>query len=126
MANPRDKRYRQAEAKYEELLRQGEQLVTINWTVYEALTLLKARAGLEKMEEIWAVVNTPEIVTLIRVTEEIEAQALDIFFHFKDKLWGIVDCASLVVMERIGCTQAFAFDEHFIQASKQRGFQVIP
>ncbi|MGH2531362.1 MAG: hypothetical protein ACRDJW_03545 [Thermomicrobiales bacterium] len=63
---------------------------------------------------------------LVRVTERIEGRALDLFFAYQDKTWGVVDCASLVVMEDLGCRQAIGFDYHFMEASRQRGFELIP
>ena len=63
---------------------------------------------------------------LVRVTEDIETRALDLFFAYQDKSWGVVDCANLVVMEDLGCRQAFGFDHHFLEASRQRGFELLP
>lgn len=39
--------------------------------------------------------------------------------------WGVVDCASLIIMERLGCKTVFAYDRHFVEASQQRGFVVL-
>ncbi len=41
--------------------------------------------------------------------------AWNIFVSFRDKEWSFTDCISRVVMERLGITHAFAFDEHFRQ-----------
>ena len=101
-------------------------MVTTNWTAYEALTLLKARAGLTDTREWWDVLNDPDIVELVHVTPDLEQLGLELLFGYRDKLWGVVDCVRLVVMEQLGCTHSFAFDEHFVEASKQRGFQNIP
>ncbi len=37
------------------------------------------------------------------------------FRQFSDKGRSFTDCSSKVVMERLGITQAFAFDQHFRQ-----------
>jgi uncharacterized protein len=55
-----------------------------------------------------------------------EARAIDLFFTYRDKTWGVVDCSSLVAMEDLGCRLAFGFDRHFTEASRQRGFEVLP
>ena len=66
----------------------------------------------------------PSVVELVAVDERVEAEALELFWEYKDKDWGVVDCASLMVMDQSGCNQAFAFDRHFVEAS-QHGFSLI-
>jgi predicted nucleic acid-binding protein len=102
------------------------QLVTSTWTAYEALSMLKSRAGPDLVAELWSLLLDQESVAFIYVTKEIEERALDLFFRYRDKSWGIVDCANLVVMEDTGCRQAIGFDHHFVEASRQRGFEVLP
>jgi len=126
IGNPTDRWHPQGSTTYTDLGRRQVSMVTTNWTVYEALTLLKAKAGLHRAEELWDQVNVSPLIRVVHVTDEIEADGLDIFFRYTDKPWGVVDCVSFVVMEQLDCWQAFAFDQHFAQAAKQRGFTVIP
>jgi predicted nucleic acid-binding protein len=115
-----------AQSTYDDLLTDEVLLVTTNWTGYEALSIVKSRIGYTQMISLWEQLNDPETVRLVYITEEIELAGLDIFLRYRDKTWGVVDCASLVVMDMAGCNQAFAFDTHFREASRQRGFEVIP
>ena len=62
---------------------------------------------------------------LVAIDEGIEREALELFWRFQDKTWGVVDCSSLVVMEAVGSRSAFAYDEHFVEASRQFGFNVV-
>ena len=48
--------------------------------------------------------------------EEIHA-AWQVFQRLRDKNWSFTDCTSKVVMERLGCTRATAFDDHFRQSA---------
>ncbi|MBM3236043.1 PIN domain-containing protein [Candidatus Poribacteria bacterium] len=121
-----DRRYEIAQRTYNELLANKTPLTTINWTVYEAISLVKGRRGYSQAYTLWERITTSRLVTLVRITEDIEAAALNIFWRYRDKIWGVVDCASLVVMERMDCEAAFAFDGHFKESSRQYGFQVIP
>lgn len=105
---------------------EGRSLVTTNWTAYEALSLTKSRGGWELANDLWAMLTNPKAVTIVEVTKRIEQRALDLFFGYRDKTWGIVDCANLIVMEETGCRQAFGFDRHFVEASRQRGFELLP
>jgi predicted nucleic acid-binding protein len=125
-ANDRDQNYELARSLLAECFAEGVQLVTTNWTAFEALSILKSRAGNQIAADLWDLLTDPRSVDLVRVTDEIEERALNLFFAYRDKTWGVVDCASLVVMEDSGCRQAFGFDHHFMEASRQRGFELIP
>jgi predicted nucleic acid-binding protein len=83
---------------------------------------VKTKLGYNPAEKLWQRMLRPSVVTVIKVDERIEAGALELFWSYRDKDWGVVDCASLRIMEETGCQQAFAFDRHFTQASKQYGF----
>jgi predicted nucleic acid-binding protein len=121
-----DQNYERAQRIYRELLANKTPLTTTNWTAHEAIILTKSRIGYSQAFTLWERITASKLVTLVRITEEIEAVALNIFWRYRDKTWGVVDCASLVVMERMACEAAFAFDGHFKEASRQYGFQVIP
>ena len=47
--------------------------------------------------------------------------ALIRYERYRDKQWGLTDCASFVVMEQLGLTDALAYDHHFQQA----GFRAL-
>lgn len=92
-----------------------EQLVTSDYIADETLTLLRARGensralafGRHVIEGGWA--------RIVRVDERDFSAAWAIFQAFHDKQWSFTDCTSRVVMERLGITKAFAFDDHFRQ-----------
>ncbi len=90
-------------------------LVTTDYVIDETLTLLRARGqralALNAASELFAAgPATVHFLTEIEIRE-----ALDVFTRFADKDWSFTDCASKVVMERLGITTAFAFDRHFQQ-----------
>ncbi len=43
-------------------------------------------------------------------------RALLLYSDRPDKAWGLVDCASFIVMKDEGITDAFTIDRHFEQA----------
>lgn len=124
--NGRDQHHEAAQATLVTCFRQRIKLVTTNWTAYEALSMVKSRVGVSGTQRLWTVLTNPEWVDFVVVSQELESRALDLFWGYRDKTWGIVDCASLVVMEDLGCHHAFGFDHHFVEASRQRGFELIP
>jgi len=53
---------------------------------------------------------------ILPVTPVTMERALLLYSDRPDKTWGLVDCASFVVMEGEGITDAFTTDRHFEQA----------
>jgi uncharacterized protein len=92
-----------------------EPTVTTDYVVDETLTLLRARGenhramvfGNRVVEGGWA--------KIVKINDSDFAEAWQIFKSFTDKEWSFTDCASRVVMERLGIKKAFAFDDHFRQ-----------
>ena len=55
-------------------------------------------------------------VRLIQVTPELRDRALNLYADRPDKTWGLVDCASFLVMSEHDVFDAFTTDRHFEQA----------
>jgi len=126
IANKRDKNNPKATRLFRQLVNDNIPMITTTWTTYEALSLVKARAGYAQVEALWEMLNNQEIIELIDVSKDMESAGLEMFFRYKDKTWGMVDWVSFVVMEKFGCKEAFAFDKHFREAGRQYGFGVRP
>ena len=58
------------------------------------------------------------VIPLIRVMDADERKAWKMFQRYRDKRFSFVDCASFVLMQRLGIDSAFAFDEEFRQLGK--------
>jgi predicted nucleic acid-binding protein len=123
--NRRDAHQTEARETMARLLREGAPLATSTWTTYEAITIVRSKLGYGRARRLWQMANNPRLVTMIRVDPDVESAALKMFWRHRDKDWGVVDCAGLVIMERIGCRTVFGYDRHFVEASRQRGFIVL-
>jgi uncharacterized protein len=66
-------------------------------------------------EFIRACYETPNM-TVVAVTTDLLARAVDRYQDRPDKTWGLTDCLSFVVMEDLGLTDAATGDRHFEQA----------
>ena len=98
-------------------------LVTSNYIVDEVITISRNRLGYEVAVEIGQKLWDESIANLIRVIPQDEKKAWEIFVTYHDKTFSFTDCTSFALMERIGITEAFAFDEHFTQYGR---FIVLP
>jgi predicted nucleic acid-binding protein len=123
ITNRKDRNRGEAVRIFQRLL--GTSTVLVTTTAYEALTIVKSRLGFSQAERLWQRITSRTVVELVEIDQEIESDALQLFWRYQDKKWGVVDCSSLVVMDAIGCRNVFAYDTHFIEASRQFGFTVI-
>ncbi|RLA89174.1 MAG: hypothetical protein DRG58_05850 [Deltaproteobacteria bacterium] len=104
---------------YERELRQDSQFFISNWTIYEAFSMIKKKAGIHQAEKLRDLVEDINIVAALKVDSKIEAEAVKLFWDYKDKNWGIVDITSLLIMKKCHCQYALAFDQHFREAAEQ-------
>ncbi len=92
-----------------------QELLTTDYVIDETLTLLRSR-HLEKLaQRLGRQFFSGALCRIHHLTEEDIRRTWETFQRFSDKEWSFTDCASKVVMERLGLTQAFAFDHHFRQ-----------
>ena len=100
-----------------------EPFFTTDFIADETLTLLRARGerpcALLAAREFFE----GEMTRLYFLTEDDIRAAVAVFRQYADKDWSFTDCTSRVVMERLGLTSAFAFDQHFRQF---RNVVVVP
>ena len=125
ITNRKDRNHGEAVRIFQRLLRTSIALVTTTWTAYEALTIVKSRLGFRQADRLWQRITSRKVVELVAIDEEIERESLEHFWRYQDKTWGVVDCSSLVVMESVGSRSAFAYDDHFVEASRQFGFTLV-
>lgn len=98
-------------------------LLTTDYIVDETLTLLRARGEGTRALLMGDRFFNSSLTEIYLLTEEDIKQTWEVFRQFKDKEWSFTDCASKVVIEKLGLAQAFAFDRHFHQFGT---VQVVP
>ncbi len=121
----KDHRHNEAAIIYKKELEKSSYFITSNLTTFEAYTEIKTKKGIEIAKALRRVIENKQLVKIERVTFDIEEEALKIFWGYEDKTWGIIDITSFVIMERYDCKFAFAFDQHFVDAAHQKGFQML-
>ena len=93
----------------------AQELVTTDYVVDELLTLFAVRNRKWRGVKWQREVLDSTAATLVKVTEEDFAAALALYNRYSDKAWSFTDCTSYVVMQRLGVSLAFSFDQHFRQ-----------
>lgn len=121
----RDQNYRDAGEHWERVNRDRRRIVTTNWTLYEALTILNGRHARHDLAlGLLNLIDTSD--TLIVDAAPFENAALDIFRTHSDKRWSVVDCASFVCIQERQSGFALSYDERdFQQAQTEFGFLLL-
>ena len=93
-------------------------LITTDFVVDETVTLVRYKLGhglaVELGDKLW----NATLARLVHVSPEDESRAWLLFRRFRDKRFSFTDCSSFVVMQRLGLTYAFAFDDDFSQVGR--------
>lgn len=112
----RDQHHSRAQALLRRLRDEGLGLVTTEWVLAESVTLLKARGAVDHALALGDSIQSGRLGYLAESTPERRRRAWELFVRYRERRVGWVDCASFAVMEELGLTQFFGFDEDFVRA----------
>ena len=112
----RDQYHGRARARLERLQHEHLGLVTTEWVLGEAVTLLKARGAIEQALSLGEALLGGRLGHLVESTGERRGRAWELFVRYRDRRVGWVDCASFAVMEELGIRRFFGFDDDFVRA----------
>lgn len=96
----------------------GRKLVTTNYVLAELVALLTSPLRIPRPRQIAFItgIKTSPHVQIIHIDSTLDAQAWNLLTERPDKAWSLVDCASFIIMQREGLTEALTTDRHFAQA----------
>lgn len=118
LVDPSQPYHRAATALYRDARVSGRPLVTTTYVVAELVALLTSPLHTPRPRLI-AFVNglkrAPH-VQIVHIDPTLDDEAWNLLERRPDKAWSLVDCASFVLMEREGITDALTSDHHFAQA----------
>lgn len=112
----RDQHHARARTLLRALQREGIGLVTTEWVIAEAVTLLKARGAIDHALALGEAIQSGRLGYLVESSPERRRRAWDLFVRYRDRRVGWVDCASFAVMEELGLRRFFGFDDDFVRA----------
>jgi predicted nucleic acid-binding protein len=98
----------------------GQGLVTTDAILLEIGNALSRNFKRESVEIIEHFLTSDD-VKVIHLYPPLFRKAFDLYKSHSDKLWGLIDCVSFVVMKELTITDALSADKHFEQA----GFKVL-
>lgn len=124
LLNSKDGLHTQAAAVQSQLQQRRMKLVTTEFVLIEvadALAEPPLRAVSVEFYRGLRQADTPFVVAIMPVSEDLLAKGWGLYSQRPDKGWGLTDCISMVVMQEQGITEAFTSDHHFTQA----GFSIL-
>ena len=116
LLNASDSLHAVTEAEWNRLVRGGYSVLLTDWIVAETGNGLARTPVRQQFGAAVAKVLASPRTRLVYVTDGLLARGLILYRQRSDKTWGLVDCASFIVMRDAGVTEAFTDDEHFTQA----------
>jgi predicted nucleic acid-binding protein len=116
LLHSKDVNHKLANDAWLDIGRQGRTIVLTDWIVAETGNGL-ARTRIRQVfaaavERLW---NSRE-VEIVTMERSLIARAVEDYRLYTDKTWGLVDCASFILMRERGITEAFTSDHDFEQA----------
>jgi hypothetical protein len=121
LMNASDQLHQRADALWRDLGDRGYSIALTDWVIAETGNGLARTAARERFATVAGrILNDPRC-RVIFVTPGLARRALDLYRDRTDKQWGLVDCASFLVMADEQIAEAFTTDRHFEQA----GFKAI-
>jgi predicted nucleic acid-binding protein len=120
LLNSTEALHAEADRVWHEIIRGKQRIVLTDWIVAEAGNSLARFRQKDRLQiALDRILRTPR-GELVFVDQELLQRAFDFFAQHSDKSWGLVDCASFVVMRDRGITDVFTSDIHFEQAGFTR------
>jgi len=120
LLNAADARHGKAQQIWRDIVLGKREIVITDWIVAETGNgLARFYAKSRLLDALDRIVKNPR-GRLVYVDDELLRRSLERYGQYTDKHWGLVDCASFVVMEDRGISEAFTTDQHFEQAGFKR------
>jgi predicted nucleic acid-binding protein len=111
-----DAKHEEADAAWRSLISRGYHVTLTDWVIAETGNGSARSRDRRRFSEAVQATIRDDRVELIVVDEELLNRSLEFFGRHQDKFWGLVDCASFIVMQERGIMDAFTSDHHFEQA----------
>ena len=131
LSSKRDQYRSQAIAWHEVVIRSHLRIVTTEAVLWEWLNALASSTTRATAAEGYRRAHADKLVEVVPFDPELSAAAVELYRSRGDKNWSLTDCLStdclsVVVMERVGLTEALTTDHHFGQAGRKALMLSLP
>lgn len=116
LLNATDSLHAAASLAWASLLSRGDRVVVTDWVVAETGNGLARTSARNRFAAAVELIRSSPRAEWVHVSEPLFDRALELYTRRSDKDWGLIDCASFVVMQDHGISEAFTNDRHFEQA----------
>jgi predicted nucleic acid-binding protein len=116
LLNSADALHAEAKVRWADLVRDGSIFLLTDWIVAETGNGMARTRGRRHFTEAVNLVRSSPSTRFVTVASTLLGDALALYKDRSDKTWGLVDCASFLVMQEEGAIEAFTNDRHFEQA----------
>jgi predicted nucleic acid-binding protein len=116
LLNSSDALHPMASTRWAELVKEGRSFYLTDWIVAETGNGLARTRARDRFGDAVDLIRGSSRTRLVPVSEALLNKALELYKERNDKTWGLVDCATFVVMSEQGILEAFTNDRHFEQA----------
>lgn len=105
-----------AVSRWADLVRQGSSILLTDWIVAETGNGLARTRVRNRFARAVELIRSSPNARLLPVDPVLFDRALALYTDRGDKSWGLVDCASFLVMQDLAVVEVFSNDRHFEQA----------
>jgi len=116
LSAPTDQLHGRAVRLAEELESSKAKLLTTRAVLLEIGNALARQRYRAASIRLLAALEADPGIEIVSISDDLFRQAMALYAARPDKEWGLIDCASFVVMGERGLTKALTADEHFQQA----------
>ncbi|HEY8665286.1 MAG TPA: PIN domain-containing protein [Tepidisphaeraceae bacterium] len=116
LLNASDALHERASQLWRTLIDENHSVLLTDWIIAETGNGLARTPARERFTAAVQLMRSSPRVQLIFVTSELLERALTLYGERTDKTWGLVDCASFLIMRDNSLQDAFTTDRHFEQA----------
>ncbi len=120
LLSARDLNHERAKTQWLQWVTGPAEIVISNYIVLETTALVQKRLGMQALRQFYDLLLPS--MDVYWVSEETHRQAVQMLMASNRRQLSLVDCSSFVLMNALGISTAFTFDQHFAQA----GFKVLP
>jgi len=120
LLNSGDRNHASAVAAWREIVRLKKLVVVTDWIIAETGNGLARSRFRRLFVEAVRLLSTSREFRIVYVDDELLTRAIELYQTRPDKDWGLVDCASFVLMNEEDIGEALTSDRHFEQAGFRR------